>query len=206
MPFKKLIPSLQSILEHKGFDEPLPFQKQILSKIKSGASLFCIAPKDAGKTTSIIISSIQKLKGKAFEDAPRVLIFVKNKEAALNLELEFNAYKRGTDLRVYCAYDEHNIDTQRDDIYDGVDIVIATPRRLNKIFHLNGINLNKLQMCIVEDAEFLFGSQNLSEVTRTPESIGKCQYLVFSTKYDNRFDRWKESFMYNAQIIKMKQA
>ncbi len=204
MPFKKLISPLKDKIKHKGFEEPLAFQKQILSKIKGGASLFAIAPKGSGKTTSIVISVIQKLKV-AFEDAPRALIFVKDKQAALDLELEFNAFKRGTDLRVYCAYEEHDIDTQRDDIYIGTDIVIATPKRLNKIFFLNGINLNKLQMCIVEDADFLFRGSHFAEVTRTPESIGKCQYLIFSTDFDKRFERWQESFMYNAQIIKAKQ-
>ncbi|PWH82688.1 DEAD/DEAH box helicase [Algibacter marinivivus] len=204
MPFKKLIEPLKDVLENKGFEAPLAFQKLILSRIKGGASLFCIAPKGTGKTTSIILSVIQKLKGKAFEDAPRALIFVKNKQAALDLELEFNAYLRRTDLRVYCAYDEKNIDDQRNEIYDGVDIVIATPKRLNKLYYLNGINLNKLQLFIVEDAEFLFTNNNLAEISRTPESIGKCQYLVFSTLFDSRFERWQDSFMYNAQVIKFK--
>lgn len=203
MAFKKLIQPLKDSLENKGFNEPLPFQKLVLSKIKGGASLFCIAPMGAGKTTSMVLSVIHKLKGRAFEDAPRALIFVKNKQAALQLELEFNAFLRGTDLRVYCAYDELDIDRQRDAIYEGVDIVIATPKRLNKIFFLNGINLNKLQICLVEDAEFLFRDHNLAEVTRTPESIGKCQYVIFSSAYDKRFDRWRDSFMYHAQIVQM---
>ena len=145
MPFKKLIEPLRDILDHLGFSEPLALQKQIISPIKSGSSLFVIAPDNSGKTTSLVISVIQKLKS-AFEDSPRALIFVKDKEAALGLEDLFNTFKKGTNLRVYCAYDEHNIDAQRDEIYDGVDIVIATPKRLNKIFYLNGINLNKLQI------------------------------------------------------------
>jgi superfamily II DNA/RNA helicase len=202
MPFKKLIQPLKDTLESKGFNEPLAFQKLILAKIKSGASLFCIAPKGSGKTTSIILSVVQKLKGEAFEDAPRALIFVKDKQSALDLELEFNSFLKGTDLRVYCAYDEKNIDTQRNEIYDGVDIVIATPKRLNKIYYLNGINLNKLKMFIVEDAELLFKNNLLEELTRTPESIGKCQYLVFTTTMDSRLERWRETFMYNAQTIK----
>ncbi|MFI1743122.1 DEAD/DEAH box helicase [Thalassobellus sediminis] len=201
MPFKKLIEPLKDTIAHKGFETPLPLQKKILSKIKGGSSLFVIAPKESGKTTSLVISVIQKLKN-AFEDAPRALIFVKDKQAALDLELEFNAFKKGTDLRVYCAYEEKSIDDQKDEIYVGTDIVIATPKRLNKIFFLNGINLNKLQMFIVEDAEFLFRNNNLSEVTRTPESIDKCQYLVFSDKFDARFERWQDSFMYRSEIVK----
>ena len=150
----------------------------------------------------MVVSVIQKLKF-AFEDAPRALIFVKDKQAALDLELEFNVYKKGTDLRVYCAYEEHNIDAQRDEIYVGTDIVIATPKRLNQIFYLNSINLNKLQLCIIEDADFIFRGNHLAEVTRTPESIGKCQYLIFASKFDTRFSRWQDTFMYNAQVVKV---
>jgi superfamily II DNA/RNA helicase len=201
MSFKKLIEPLKIVLQKKAFANPLPLQNLILSKIKGGASMLCIAPKSSGKTTSIILSVIQNLKGKAFEDAPRALIFVKDKEAALNLEREFQQYIKGTDLRVYCAYDEHNIELQREEIYVGTDIVIATPKRLNKIFYLNGINLNKLQMYIVEDAEFLFRNNNFAEVSRIPESLEKCQYLIFTTKFDNRFKRWQESFMFNSHLI-----
>jgi len=200
MPFKKLIEPLNDTLKHLEFSEPLPLQKQIISTIKSGSSLIVIAPDNSGKTTSLVISVIQKLKS-AFEDAPRALIFVKDKEAALYLEHLFNTFKKGTDLRVYSAYDEHHIDTQRDDIYYGVDIVIATPTRSNKLFYLNGINLNELEVCIVEDAQLFFGNNNFNEVSRTPESIGKCQYVVFSNKFDERLKRWQDTFMYGAKTV-----
>lgn len=203
MSFKKLIEPLKDALKAGGIEQPNTLQTKILSKIKGGSSLFVIAPKDSGKTISIVISVINKLKNE-FEDAPRALIFVKDKQAALDLADIFNTYKRGTDLRVYCAYDEHNLELQREELYLGTDIVIATPKRLNRIFYLNGINLNKLQMCIVEDAEFLFRNNNFAEVTRTPESIGKCQYLVFSDKFDARFERWQESFMFLAQTVILK--
>ena len=138
MPFKKLIEPLKLVIKKKGFVEPLPLQKKILAKIKSGSSLFIIAPEGSGKSTSLVMSVIQNLKA-AFEDAPRALIFVKDKQAALDLELEFNLFKGGTDLRVYCAYEELNIDIQRDDIYNGTDIVIATPKRLTKFSFLTGL-------------------------------------------------------------------
>lgn len=203
MAFKKLIEPLQQTLTAKGFTQMLPLQKLILSKIKGGDNLIVIAPEGSGKTTSLIISVINKLNGQAFEDAPRALIFVKDKQEALSLEARFKEYTKGTDLRVYCAYEEYNMELQREDLYLGTDIVIATPKRLNRIFYLNGINLNMLQMFIVEDAEFLFRNNHFAEVTRTPESIEKCQYLIFSTKFDARFERWQNSFMYNSQTIEL---
>lgn len=203
MSFKKLIKPLKDVLESKGIEEPLAFQEKILSKIKGGANMFAVAPKGSGKTTSIVLSVIQKLKGKAFEDVPRAVIFVKNKQAALELEAEFLVFTKGTDLRVYCAYEEKKIEDQKEEIYYGTDIVIGTPKRLNKLYFLNGINLNKLLMYIVEDAEFLFRNNGFTEVTRIPEGIGKCQYLIFSEKFDNRFEIWQDTFMFNSQIVKL---
>lgn len=201
MSFKKLIEPLREVLESRGFEEPLPFQKKILSRIKGGGSMFAVAPSGSGKTTSIVLSVIQKLRGEALEDAPRVLIVVRDKQAALDLELEFNEFKKRTDLRVYCAYEEKSIDDQKEEIYVGTDIVIVTPKRLSKIYFINGINLNRLQMFIVEDAEFLFENNSFTDVTRIPESIGKCQYLIFLETFDKRFSKWQNSFMYNSPIV-----
>jgi superfamily II DNA/RNA helicase len=202
MPFKKLVEPLKDALARNGFEEPLAFQKKILSKIKGGASMFAVAPAGAGKTTSLVLSVIQKLNAEAFEDAPRALIFVKDKQAALELEAQFNTFKRGTDLRVFAAYEEKKINMQLEEIYLGMDVVIVTPKRLNKLFFLNGINLNKLQLFVVEDAEFLPGTNEFVEVARIPISLGKCQYLIFAEKLDKRFERWQDSFMANALVIR----
>jgi len=206
MPFKKINAPLLEVLESKGFEEPLPFQKKILSKIKSGANLFGIAPEGSGKTTSIIISTIQKLGCEAFEDAPRALIFVKDKEAALELEQKFKEYTRRMDLRVFAAFDEPNMETQKGEIYSGVDIVIATTKRLNQLFLHSGINLSQLQLFIVEDAGFLIRNKAFIDLIRIPESINKCQYLVFSDKYDAKMERLKESFMAHSQLIELKES
>ena len=203
MSFKKIHPKIQEALDRIGFTEPSPFQKEVLPKIKGGASIFGIAPKGAGKTNAIIIGTLQKLECTAFEDAPRALIFVKDKEAALALQEEFKKYTLRMDLRIYSVYEEHNIEAQRNDIYDGVDIVIATPKRLNRIFYLNGINLGKLKLFIVEDSEFLSKANIFSELIRTPQSLDRCQYLVFSTKFDDRMLRMQELFMAQAQIVEM---
>ena len=203
MSYKKLQPELKEVLQNNKITAYTAFQKAVLSKIKGGASLFGIAPQGAGKTTAIIIATLQKLDCKALDDAPRALIFVKDKQSALDLAAEFEKYTRRMDLRIYCAYDEQNLEDQRADIYDGVDIVIATPKRLNKIFYLNGINLGLLKLFIVEDAEFLYKASVYSDLIRTPESLEKCQYVVFGTQFDERMSRMSESFMANAEIIEI---
>ncbi len=201
MSFKKLNTPIKEALNRQEYTTPTELQAAVLPKIKGGADVFAIGSKKSGKTTALIINTMQKLKSKAFDDSPRALIFVKDKKAALQLEEEFKKFTRGTDLRIYCVYDEQNIDHQKDDIYYGVDIVIATPKRLNKLYHINGIHLGELQMLIIEDAEFLAKNSLHAEITRLTESISKCQYVVFADKYYPKFDRLQNSFMSNAQLI-----
>ena len=203
MAFKKLIEPLKNTLEHLEFEIPLDFQKVGLPKIKSGVNVFGIGPEGSGKTTTLVLSVIQKLNGKAFEDVPRAIIVVKNKQEALALRDKFNVFTRHTDLRVYCAYEEQNIEAQRDEIYVGVDVIIATPKRLNKLFLLNSISFSLLKMFIVEDAEFSTISNNFQDINRISESINKCQYVIFAKSFDAKIKRFRESFMYNSHVVKI---
>jgi len=96
------------------------------------------------------------------------------------------------------------METQKGEIYSGVDIVIATTKRLNQLFLHSGINLSQLQLFIVEDAGFLIRNKAFIDLIRIPESINKCQYLVFSDKYDAKMERLKDSFMAHSQLIELK--
>jgi len=204
MPFKKLNEPLTEAIERIGLENPFLFQKEIISKIKAGSNIYGVGSDGSGKTIAMVISVIQKLNSAAFEDAPRALIIVKDKEAALALEQIIKDFIYRMDLRVYSAYEEHNFDIQKDEIYAGVDIVIATPKRLSKLFHLNGINLGKLKLFIIDDAEFLTNSVDYANVIRLPESINKCQYIVFTSKLSSRLTRLKDTFMYNAHVLEAK--
>jgi superfamily II DNA/RNA helicase len=64
MSFKKLNIPLKESLDLLGFETPTTFQTSILPKVKGGADVFGIAPKGSGKTTAMIINTMQKLKVK----------------------------------------------------------------------------------------------------------------------------------------------
>lgn len=204
MSFKKLNTPLKEALERLGFNEPLPFQKKVISRIKSGKNIFGIAPEGSGKTTALVIGTIQVLGSEAFEDAPRALIVVKDKEAALELEELFNTFTRYMDLRIFSAYDQPDLDMQKGEIYEGVDIVIATPNKLFRLFKATGINVTQLKLFIVEDAEFLLNNRDYNDLIRIPEHISKCQYLVFATGFNSKIERLKDSFMSYSEVVEVK--
>lgn len=202
MTFKKLNSSLNEAINRMGFESPLPFQQKILSKIKGGLNVFGIAPEGSGKTTALIISTLQKLKSEAFEDAPRALILVKDKQAALDLEEAFKPFIQRTDIRIFSAYENHKLKKQTDSIYIGVDIVISTPKWLSKIYFLNGINLSQLQLFMIDDAEFISKSEVNAEIIRLTDSIRKCQYIIYTKQMDNKLEKFRDSFMAKSMMVK----
>jgi len=203
MSFNKLIPAVQDAINQLGFENPTELQEKMLPKIKSGANVFGIGPDGCGKSTCLILGTLHKLKARPSGDNPRALIFVKDKKAALKLKEQFDEFTKGMDLRIYCVYEEQIINQQKDGVYAGTDIVIATPKRLSKLYFLNGINLTELEMIIVEDAEFLIRNSFHTDVDRISESIAKCQHLVFAKVFDEKLARLKSLFMAHSQTVKV---
>ena len=204
MSFKKYHPLLKESMETLGIEQPNAFQKKILPIIKSGASVYGIGPKGCGKTTTLIISVIQKLKAEAFEDSPRALILVKDKQEALQLKEKFEAFTANTDLRLYCAYAAKNLETQREDIYYGVDILIATPKQLSKLYHLNSVHTGELKLFVVHDADFINRDNNHNYILRLTESTPKAQFIIFSENFNSKIAAYQDSFMFNARMVKVK--
>jgi len=203
MPFKKLKPSLLETIANLELIEPTAFQEKIIPKIKSGVNVFGIAPDESGKTTALIISVLQKLKNTPEGDNPRAIIFVKDKESALKLEERFKKFTKYSGIRTYSVVEEHHIYNQKDLIYVGTDIVIATPKRLNKLYFQNGINLNQLELIVVEDANFLNGKDLLSDINRVSESIKKLQHVVFATHFGTKVEQMKKTFMNSSATVKL---
>ncbi len=204
MAWKKLNSPLLEALESLEFEGPLPFQKKIIPRIKAGANIYGIGPQGCGKTTALIIGTLQHLDSQPFQDAPRALVFVKDNQAAEALEEQFLEFTRHTDLRIYTAFEGPDMEKQKIAIYEGSDIIIGTPKRLNRLFLISGIDVNQLKLFIVEDAEFLSKSQDFNNLIEISSHISRSQYLVFASEFHPRLDRLQDLFMEHSEIVETK--
>lgn len=202
MPFKKLHSHLIETLENLEVDTPTPFQERSIPVIKSGANVFCIAPKNSGKTTTLILTTLQKLKCEAFGNTPRALVIVENKSEVLALYDAFIPFTKYSSLRVYASYEELHIDVQKSEIYMGIDILITTPKTIQKLFLNNGVSTSSLKICSIDDAGFLIQQSATTALTTTAESIKKCQYVVYANELHPKVKRLNNFFMEAARTIK----
>lgn len=201
MPFKKLHADIKEKLASLEIITPTLFQSKSIPVIKSGANVYCTALKGSGKTTTLILTTLQKLKCEAVGDSPRAVVIVENKQKALELYEAFLTYTKHTSLRVYVGYEQLHVDVQKSEIFEGIDILISTPVAMNKLLLLNGLNISQLKIFSIEDAEFLIQKSAYTALMSITNSIDKCQYVLYSEKMHPKLKRFESYFMEYSKIV-----
>lgn len=209
MSFKKFHPIIKNVLESKGITSYAPLQKQIIPHIKAGTSVYGIGPKGSGKTTALIMGVLQKLKCESveYEDSPRAIIVVKDKKATWDLAEQFEEFTSHTNLRVQKAYEEFDLEKQREQVYHGVDILIVTPKRLNKLYYQNSLHMGEMLLFCVYDSDFLNRNEYHNDILRMSESVSsKCKFIILSENFNRKIGNFQDSFMYNSVKIAVDEA
>lgn len=202
---EKLDIQLLEVLKEKGFTESTKLEQICIPRIKSGHDLLCIAGKGTGKTITIVVSVLHKLK-KSLNDVPRAVIIVPNKERALEMKAEFERLGEYTDLRVNTACDNEKIDDQKDKVYMGSDVVIGTPKRLNQLYSLYALNLSAVKIFAIDDAESVIKSINYLQIDRLSESMPKAQKVVFAGTMTEWLERFLNEFMNTQEVIDIEES
>ena len=201
MPFKKLHSDIREQLESLDIETPTPFQSSSIPVIKSGVNTYCIAPKGSGKTSTLVWTTLQKLKCQSDGNAPRAVVLVENKDRAMELYQTFLAYTKHNSLRVYVGHEQLHIDIQKSEIFMGVDILISTPKTMNKLFLLNGVSTAQLKLISIDDAGFLSQHSSYTALMSISQSIQKCQYVIYSEKMLPVLKRFESYFMERSKIV-----
>jgi superfamily II DNA/RNA helicase len=201
MPFKKLHPHLKEFLESKKITIPTPFQKACIPAIKSGASVFCIAAKGLGKTTTLVLTTLHKIQCEEFGIAPRAIVLVESNDRALEMYDEFTKYTRFTSVRVYLADEKSHIDLLKSEIFEGVDILISTPKKMNKLLLLEGVNTTQVKILSIDDADFLTQGTSTTDLISITQSIRKCQFVMYAEKMHPNLKRFESNFMEHAKTL-----
>lgn len=203
MKLKKILPELVDAIVDEGYDKEFKeVQTLSMPKIKSGGDLFVVAPKGYGKTTAIVFGIIQQLK-KAEGDAPRAIIMVESKEKVDEMHRLFEMFDKNTDLRFFPVFDQGRLEYQKDMIFEGIDILFGTPKRLNELLNTAGFPLNQLKICVVDDCEHLYTNQQNHIIHRISDSAPKAQMLIFANKWMDKFEVLEEDVLKNPVILKM---
>jgi superfamily II DNA/RNA helicase len=187
MKLKKINENLQKALIENDLFEANSLQQQTFSTIKSGADCIVLAPKESGKSTTIVLNVIQQLVAEG-EESPRALIIVEDKAKVLEMEDCFEKLGNYTNLRVYGVHDKGDMEFDKNYISTGIDVLIGTPNKLSEMFTTAGYNINRLKMFIIDDADAILKLRHETKIMRISNSINKTQRLIFSEHNTERIE------------------
>ncbi|NXS06746.1 DDX43 helicase, partial [Neodrepanis coruscans] len=140
-------PDIMANIRKIGFQKPTPIQSQAWPIILQGIDLIGIAQTGTGKTLAYLMPGFIHLTSQPISrdqrEGPGMLVLAPTRELALQVEAECSKYAyKG--IKSICIYGGGDRKGQIDVVTKGVDIVIATPGRLNDLQMNDFINLKSI--------------------------------------------------------------
>ncbi len=202
MSLTKLRPELIELLPDKGISELNDFQAKILTAVRSGKNVLVEGPEGAGKTTAAFVSVLQKVDQPG-EGSPRAIVVCATDQEAIELHKRFVDSCRSLDLTIDLAHEKGNMLQQRNDIFDGTEIIVGTPKRIYDLYIQNGFNVSKLKLFVLDDAVELFKKGYKMQLSRLSDSM-KCQHLLFSHSFkERRIEEYLEEYVPIHELIEI---
>lgn len=177
-----------------GYYTAKEIQLKSLSRIIGGHSIIGIAPEGAGKTTTYVLGVLMRLKH-THDEAPKVLILAPDEERITEIVDRFLTISKNKDLYIMGLKTSGSMEEEIEDLVRGVDIVVATPTRARAVYLKLGLNLNRIQTFIIDDAEEIIKQGMQTPVRELAQSCGKVQYLAFSTVEHEKLHLMIDDFM-----------
>jgi len=188
LALNKLI--LKAVFE-KNYETPTEVQRKTIPLVLEGKDVIASAQTGTGKTGAFALPILQRL----FADREaskktrriRALVVSPTRELAVQIESEFQLYGKYCDLKSACVFGGASIDQQKVILKKGVDILIATPGRLLDLRKQDIVNLDKVQVLVLDEADMMLDMGFVDDVQKIermcPESK---QTLLFSATMPNK--------------------
>ena len=173
MTFRDL--QLDSILldniEREGYIQPTPIQSQTIPHILDGRDVIGCAQTGTGKTAAFALPIIQSLGVRTHTRYIRTLVLSPTRELAAQIGEQFKIYGRNTPLRYTVIFGGVGQNPQERAIKKGVDILVATPGRLLDLMNQGIINLNKLEIFVLDEADRMLDMGFIHDVKRIIKTL-----------------------------------
>lgn len=186
MQFNELniMPSILKALEAQNYETPTPIQEKAIPVVLSGTDLLGCAQTGTGKTAAFAIPTLQLLsmdKDPSAHKNIRSLIITPTRELALQIYESFCTYGKFTRLKYCVVFGGVSQKPQEEVLQRGVDILIATPGRLNDLMSQRLIDLSHLKILILDEADRMLDMGFINDVKKIiAKTPAKKQTLFFS--------------------------
>lgn len=190
-------------LDDLGFETATPIQEKSLPIIMSGRDAVGISQTGTGKTFAYLLP-ILRLLPFSNQRSPRVLILVPTRELAVQVAEEVKKLTTYISIRCVAVYGGGNINIQKQQVYDGVDILVGTPGRIIDLTLSRTLQFNTIQKLVIDEVDEMlnlgFRAQLLQILDKLPE---KRQNIMFSATLNEDVETMIDTYFVKPEYIEL---
>jgi len=197
----KLPPILYDAVMQLGFKHPTAIQSASFSKICSGRDLIGIAQTGTGKTMAYTLPLLRNITQPS-QSSPRILILVPTRELVLQVVESIDKLSKELPFQIVGIFGGTNINTQKKQIENGADIVVATPGRLYDLAVSRALRLKNIQKLVIDEVDVMldlgFRHQLINIFDLLPEQR---QNIMFSATMNSEVENIISNFFRNPNKV-----
>jgi ATP-dependent RNA helicase RhlE len=184
-------------VEKQGYSEATPIQCEAIPPILEGRDVLACAQTGTGKTAGFTLPLLQRLQqNKPARRFVRALILVPTRELAAQVSESVRNYGCHMPIRSLQIYGGVSIRPQISRLREGVDIVVATPGRLLDHVQQKTIDLSKVEVLVLDEADRMLDMGFIRDIRKIIELMpAKRQNLMFSATFSKEIRALAANFL-----------
>src|ERR1700754_1648994 len=192
---------LQDALADLGFQNPTSIQQKVFSVIMSGRDVCGIAQTGTGKTIAYLLPCLRQLTFSKSR-TPQFLILVPTRELVAQVVQSIKDLTTYMTLQTVGIYGGVNINTQRAEVENGLDILVATPGRLYDLVLSGALRLNGVKKLVIDEVDEMLNLGFLPQLRNILDLLPpKRQNLLFSATITEEVDTLMDTYFNNPERI-----
>jgi ATP-dependent RNA helicase RhlE len=200
-----LIEPVMKALAVEGYTTPTPIQQQSIPFVLEGRDLQGCAQTGTGKTAAFAIPIIQLLlQQKQPKSGIRALVLTPTRELAIQIDESFASYGHFTPIKHTVIFGGVSQLHQTTALKRGVDVLIATPGRLLDLIGQGFIDLRRLEIFVLDEADRMLDMGFIHDVKKIIGYIPeRRQTLFFSATMPPEIQKLAKSLLRNPAKVEV---
>ncbi|EKO3659246.1 DEAD/DEAH box helicase [Vibrio metschnikovii] len=172
-----------------GYQTPTTIQKQAIPVILKGQDLIAAAQTGTGKTASFVLPILDRLMQGQTQRKKRIraLILVPTRELAIQVADNVKQYAQYTALTSLAMYGGVDEQAQKQQLIDGVDVLVATPGRLLDMYAQRAVHFDEIEVVVLDEADRMLDMGFIEAINKIIQRLPtEAQFLLFSATLSNK--------------------
>lgn len=201
-----LHPSIIRAIIETGYTNPTPIQAQAIPEVMAGHDLMASAQTGTGKTAAFTLPALNLLATPhpSKSRGPRIMVLVPTRELAAQVNEAARKYGKFIRARTVSIVGGMPYPLQNKLLSQPLDILVATPGRLLDHMERGRIDLSRLQMLILDEADRMLDMGFMPDIERINQALPKeRQTLMFSATFEGEIARIAKNLLNNPKVIQI---